>query len=112
MRESEILTGSADSIQTIHRIYAMKDDPSTVSGARHRLNRMNNLNKIAQIMLLLIAYYFLISGASMEKYVIQSFSRLFSLDSMMMSSERSGITTASAAHSSDMLEAVFKGETG
>uniref|UniRef100_A0A6G1SDH4 Fatty acyl-CoA reductase n=1 Tax=Aceria tosichella TaxID=561515 RepID=A0A6G1SDH4_9ACAR len=92
------------------KIYAMKDDPNTVSSARHRLKRMNNLNTIARIMLMLIAYYFLLSGTSAEKYVIQSFSQLFSFDFMMFN-ERSGIATR-ALDSSDMHGVVFKNEIG
>lgn len=59
-------------------------------------------------MLLLFAYYFLMSGTALEGFIIQSFSQLFSLD-LMMVGERPGITTLS---SNDANGAAFENEIG
>lgn len=73
----------------------MKDDPKTLTHARHKLRRLENGSRIAQFMFLLIAYYFLLSGTEMEKYVLQSIANLFSLDFRMFSGT-SGIAAATA----------------
>jgi hypothetical protein len=72
---------------------------------------MNYLSTIAQMMFLLIAYYFLLSGTSLENYVIKSFSQLFSF-SLMMFNEQSGITTTTTLDSNDIHAVVFKSEIG
>lgn len=54
------------------RTFALKDDPNTLSNARHKWRRLKTSSRVAQLLLLMIVYYFLLSGTSVEQYLLQS----------------------------------------
>lgn len=54
------------------RVFALKDDPLKMFGTKRRLKLINISSKFAQIMIMIMAYYYLIMGTSIEANAIDS----------------------------------------